>query len=753
MRRARRTDSSFGIVSSSPFRSRGGYWMRREESPSAAASEAFVLSIVRKNTPLRKSMPRRKDLNWSRIIESAFTIVRPSGDRWSCSGFVGPTTRTLRPWYPSVRLRVVISWRARYPRRPACESRPPFFMFAAFSSSFITTPGITSKIQLMLSLYGRTWIRENSSSRCSPRIEAYRMFVSTPRIRSSYSASRRAVAVRPIGSTKPAQRRAEFSQSRYSGESSSTLIRNVVGVPRISTSGNSSFDPPVPREATVIRSMRPLIAPRASCIAGNSAICPFSRSSRKLTSCLREEPVHHPFRVEGADVLVRLSEVHEDDRLADRLGHGQRRASLRVRVDFRQDDSVDADRLVELFRLLDRVVPREGVSDVEGQARLRDALDLLHLVHQVLVRLHPARGVDQDDIPSAGPGVLDRIERDRGRVRARLVLDEFEADRLGVFLELLDGPRPERVRGGNDARVALLLDMVRELRDRRRLARAVHPDEHDDEGLGRLFEESEEVHGRDGQGLGDRIPQRGLDALLQADIAGDPLALQIVRESVHDFLRDREGDVGFEEGDLKVVQDLLELILLDLLARVADRRGGHVGLRLLLPAGEPFAEGLEHLVPLAGGTLRLEPIVQVLHGRSLGLGAALQLPEPLADRVRGVRDRLDPRVQALDLLPDVVVHEQVGPNGDERLVHVLRFRDEERVRPDRHEDLRPLARLPISGEGLPGPHVLLEGNAEDILLLRKGFDLLAVLVQDRHAPPQVRLAEAHAPASIVYFTA
>src|SRR5438034_4599278 len=60
-------------------------------------------------------------------------------------------------------------------------------MFAAFSSSFMTTPGITSRIQLMLSLYGRTWIRENSSIRCSPRIEAYRMFVSTPRIRSSYS--------------------------------------------------------------------------------------------------------------------------------------------------------------------------------------------------------------------------------------------------------------------------------------------------------------------------------------------------------------------------------------------------------------------------------------------------------------------------------------------------------------------------------------------------------------------------------------
>src|SRR2546421_1381616 len=597
--------------------------MRREESPSAAASEAFVLSIVRKNTPLRKSMPRRKDLNWSRIIESAFTIVRPSGDRWSCSGFVGPTTRTLRPWYPSVRLRVVISWRARYPRRPACESRPPFFMFAAFSSSFITTPGITSKIQLMLSLYGRTWIRENSSSRCSPRIEAYRMFVSTPKIRSSYSASRFAVAVSPIGSTKPAQRRAEFSQSRYSGESSSTLTRNAVGVPRRSTSGNSSFEPPVPREATVIRSIRPLIAPSASCIAGNSAICPFSRSSRKLMSTLGEEPVHHPFRIEGSDVVVRLPEVHEHDRLTNRLRHGECGAPLRVRVNLRQDDPVDADRLVELLRLFDRVVPREGVPDVQGEVWLRDPFDFLHLIRQVLVRLHPARGVNQDDVPSTGAGVLDRVERDGGRIRARLVLDQFEADRLRVFLELLDGPRPEGVRGGHDACVALLLDVVGQFRDRRRLARAVDPDEHDDEGPGRFLEDSEEIQRRHRQGLGDRVPKRRLHALRQPDVAGDPLALQVVREAVHDLLRHGEGDVRFEQGDLEIIQDLFELVLLDLLARVSDRPGGHVGLRLLLPTGEPLAEGLEHLVPLARSALRLEPIVQVLHGRSLGLGAAL----------------------------------------------------------------------------------------------------------------------------------
>src|SRR5438093_11091658 len=286
-------------------------------------------------------------------------------------------------------------------------------MFAAFSSSFITTPGMTRRIQFTLSLYGRTWIRWNSSRRCSPRIEAYRMFVSTPRMMSSYSARRRAIAVSPIGSTKPAQSRAEFSQSRYSDESSRTFTWYDVAEPWISTSGYSSFDPPVPIDATVKRSTPPLIAPRASCSPGNSAICPFSRSSRKLTLRLREKPVDHPLRVEAADVLVRLSEVHEHDRLPDRLRHRQRRAALRVRVDLRQANPIDADGLVKSLRLLDRIVAREGVDAGQAQVRFRDALECLHLGHQVVVRLHAARGVDQAAVAGARRRALDRGEGDR----------------------------------------------------------------------------------------------------------------------------------------------------------------------------------------------------------------------------------------------------------------------------------------------------------------------------------------------------
>src|SRR3989449_579691 len=484
------------------------------------------------------------------------------------------------------------------------------------------------------------------------------MFVSTPRMMSSYSARRRAMAVSPIGSTKPAQRRAEFSQSRYSGESSRTFTWYAVAVPQSSMSGYSSFDPPVPIDAPVNRSTRPLIAPRASWSAGNSAICPFSRSSRKLTLRLREEPVDHPLRVEAADVLVRLSEVHEHDRLADRLRHRQRRAALRVRVDLRKDDPIEADGLVKLLRLFDRIVAREGIADVQDQVRFRDALDLLHLVHQVLIRLHAARGVDEDDVP-------------------------------------------------------------RRLRPR----------------------------------LRDRVPQRRLDAPSEAHLPRDSLPPEVLGQTVHDLLGNRERHVRLEEGDLQVVQDFLELVFLDLAAGVADRLGRHLGFRFLFPAGEPLSEGLEHLAPLARCARSLQPVVQVLDGGAVGLRPTLQVPEALSDRVRRLGDRFEPAVEPFDLSVHVIVHQQVGADRDEGLVDVFRLRDEERIRSDRHEDFRGLPGFPIPHEGLARPHVLLEGDADDLLLLSQRFDLRPILIEDRDSPSEFRLAGAHARASSAYRTA
>src|SRR5256885_1501010 len=79
------------------------------------------------------------------------------------------------------------------------------------------------------------------------------------------------------------------------------------------------------------------------------------------------------------------------------------------------------------------------------------------------------------------------------------------------------------------------------------------------------------------QRLRDRIPQGHLDALFEARLPRDPLPSEVLRKAVHDLLGDRERHVRLEEGDLEVVQDLLELVFLDLAPGVADRLGRHLG--------------------------------------------------------------------------------------------------------------------------------------------------------------------------------
>src|SRR3972149_6527800 len=231
---------------------------------------------------------------------------------------------------------------------------------------------MTRRIQFTLSRYGRTWTRANSSSRCSRRMHAYRTFVSIPRTTSWWSARRRTRADSPAGSTRPEHRSALLSQSRYSLSSVWTWTRNREGGPVRSRSGTSSFSPPPnPRERTEIRSARPLIAARASGRIGKSTTSPFSMRLWNDTSLLLEQAIDHPLHLEPTDVRVRMARVQEDDRLADRVGDGQGGAPLRVRIDLREDDPVDPDGLVELSRLLDRVVPREGGPPGPGGGRPR----------------------------------------------------------------------------------------------------------------------------------------------------------------------------------------------------------------------------------------------------------------------------------------------------------------------------------------------------------------------------------------------
>ena len=128
---------------------------------------------------------------------------------------------------------------------------------------------------------------------------------------------------------------------------------------------------------------------------------------------------------------------------------------------------------------------------------LDHAADLRQLLHEVGLRVQAAGRVDDDDVVAARRRGFDRVVGDSSWVAAALGADEVRLRAVGPDLELLLGGGAEGVRGGDDHRAAVLVQVVRELPDRRRLARAVDAD---DEEHARLLTNGERArlaeHGR-----------------------------------------------------------------------------------------------------------------------------------------------------------------------------------------------------------------------------------------------------------------
>ena len=89
-----------------------------------------------------------------------------------------------------------------------------------------------------------------------------------------------------------------------------------------------------------------------------------------------------------------------------------------------------------------------------GQPPVHDPADLGELVHQVRLRVEPAGRVGDEDVDAARGGRVDGVEDDRGRVGAGGVGDDRHVRPVGPDLELFDGGRAERVRRGEQDRLA-----------------------------------------------------------------------------------------------------------------------------------------------------------------------------------------------------------------------------------------------------------------------------------------------------------
>ena len=187
-------------------------------------------------------------------------------------------------------------------------------------------------------------------------------------------------------------------------------------------------------------------------------------------------------------VSPRPDEFHGDIEL---IADGDDHAALGGAVEFGEDDAGDADGLAEILRLRDGVLAGGGIEHQQHFVRRAvdalgdDVADFGQLAHQMVLRVQPAGGVDDQHIDPAALGGLAGVVRHGGGVGAHLVLDDFHAEPLGPDRELIDGGGAEGVAGADHHfLVHLIFQQPGELGDAGGFARAVDAGDEDDRRAG-----------------------------------------------------------------------------------------------------------------------------------------------------------------------------------------------------------------------------------------------------------------------------
>jgi hypothetical protein len=177
----------------------------------------------------------------------------------------------------------------------------------------------------------------------------------------------------------------------------------------------------------------------------------------------------------------------------------------------------------ERLRHRDRLLARHRVEDEQHVRRLRLVADGDELVHQLLVDVQAAGGVDDDDVERVLARPLDASARGHDRIGRVLAVDRH-LDLAAELLELVDRRRALEVGGDEPGLPLLLAQEERELGRGGRLSRALEAGEQD--------------HRR-------RAPAEG-----ELRAAGAHQLGQLLVDDLHDLLAGREAlrDVGAERA-------------------------------------------------------------------------------------------------------------------------------------------------------------------------------------------------------------
>ena len=183
--------------------------------------------------------------------------------------------------------------------------------------------------------------------------------------------------------------------------------------------------------------------------------------------------------MEFLDLIDLLARRDDLDRHASDGTHRERRATARIAIELRQDQTVEGDRGLEVLRRHDRVLAGHAVEHEQRVGRANRVADLDEFAHQVLINRQAASGVDDDDIATLLLGLLDTPLRDLDRVHVGATLVDGYTGLRADGDELLDCGRAIDVAGHQRGLLALLGNQLGELRAGRRLAGALEAADED----------------------------------------------------------------------------------------------------------------------------------------------------------------------------------------------------------------------------------------------------------------------------------
>ena len=219
------------------------------------------------------------------------------------------------------------------------------------------------------------------------------------------------------------------------------------------------------------------------------------------------------------------------------------------------------------LRDVDRLLAGHRVEDEEDVRRLRGVAHAHELVHQLLVDVQPAGGVEDDDVLAPALRRLQAVLHDLDRI-LRVAAVDGDLDLAAELLELVDRGGALEVGGDERRLLPLLAQQQRELGGGGRLARALEAGEQDhrrraaerETGVAGAHERSQLlVHD-----LHDLLARR---QALQDVLPGRALAH--LRDEV---LHDLEVDVGLEQREADLAHRLRDRVLVEaaLAAQVAE---------------------------------------------------------------------------------------------------------------------------------------------------------------------------------------